>query len=84
MHKRVLGCSILCFVLFLSVSLYAGSYFEEKDSWIREPLGYALPIIIPVAFYIAYRLSIAKDEEIQTLNLKESPDERKRELDKYV
>jgi hypothetical protein len=39
-------------------------------------------IVVPLGLYIAFRLFAAED--ILSLNLKESPDARKRELDKYV
>ena|ERR1043165_106744 len=70
MHKRVLGCPFLIFVIFLLWGGFFEVYAMEGNEWLRTPYTISVFVILPLAGYIAVRLSLAKDEEIQTLNLK--------------
>ena len=79
MHKRVLGCPIFLAVVFLAWGGLLTVYGVEEYEWLQTPYELSLFVIIPLAAFICIWLSFfAKDEEIQTLNLKDSPQEGKK------
>ena len=81
MHKRVLGCPIFIAVIFLAWGSLLEIYREEGNKWLQKFYVPSLFIIIPLVAYFCIRLTfLAEDEEIQTLNLKDSP-QQKKELD---
>ena len=74
MHRRVLGCPIFISVIFLAWGGLLTVYGVEEYEWLQTPYELSLFVIIPLAAYIFIRLTfLAKDEEIQTLNLKDPP-----------
>lgn len=75
MHKRVLIFPFLLAVMFFIFVSFMEIYLIEGNEWLETPFKYSLFLIIPLTFYIIYRLTKGEDEEIQTLGLTESPDD---------
>jgi hypothetical protein len=71
MHKRVLGCPIFIAVLFLMGGGLFEVYGVEGNEWLRTPYMISLFVILPLAAVICIRLTLAEDDEIQSLNLKD-------------
>jgi hypothetical protein len=63
-------------VIFLVWGGFFWVYGVEGNEWLRTPYILSLFVILPLAGYIAVRLSLAQDDEVQTLNLMSSSNDK--------